>query len=257
MASTSETGHANNVALFNELITICKGFGSRYKPALKKLELASVTAQAKEGEMLQAALNKAIAPRTTAVAKKDKAFEGMSKRVTRALSAYKSCKPLPGELHSAQTIARLIKGEKGNGKKTPDKEPKDVTEGPVPKGAGNEQSDDKSNSRMGVDSRVENLNRFIEGLVSSGVYVTNEEEITIAALTDYSNTLKVLSKAVTEAEQPEGEARKLRDAALYTPDTGILDIAQGMKDYVKSAFGTRSPEYKAVARIQFKRPKKG
>jgi hypothetical protein len=244
------------VAKFTELITVCKGFGSRYKPALKELELGNVASQAKEAEKLQSALNKAIAPRTTAVANKDKAFEGMSKRVTRVLSAYKSCRPLPGELSSAQTIAKLIKGENGkNGKAK--KGAAEMTEAPEQEGTGSEQTKDRSNSRMGVDTRIENLNRLIEGLVSSGVYVTNEEDLTIAGLTGYANTLKVLSEAVTEAERPEAEARKLRDAALYTPDTGVVDIAQSMKNYVKSVFGTGSPEYKAVTRIQFKRPKKG
>jgi hypothetical protein len=253
MASFSETGHAKNIALFKALLIICKGLGTRYKPAPKRLQLETITPQAEEAETLQAALNKTIAPRTTAVAQKDKAFEGLSKRITRSLSAFKSCKPLPGELQSAQTIAKTIKGENGK-KKKGDKTKSEATE---PKAEeANQAGKERSNSRMSEDTRVENLNRLIETFSSSGVYATNEEDITLAALTQYAATLKQLTEAVTVAEQPESDARKLRDEALYKEKTGIVDVGQDIKDYIKSAFGASSPEYKAVTRIQFKRPKK-
>jgi hypothetical protein len=46
-------------------------------------------------------------------------------------------------------------------------------------------------------------------------------------------------------------ARMARNTLLYTKNTGLVDVALGVKLYVKSAFGATSPEYKSISDIQF------
>lgn len=238
MGSKSETGHARNVALFTDLINICKGFGERYKPARNDLKINALTDLATTVEQLQSELNKAIPVSISAVAAKDKEFKKLSKLVTRALSAFKSSAPLPGQFSNAQTIAKEIKGE-NNKKKT--------------NGNEEEQVPHHSVSRLSMDSRIENLSRLIELLAKSGVYSPNEEELKLETLTAYASTLKSLSEQVVIAERPEFEARTNRNKALYASDTGLVEIGNAVRDYVKSVFGARSPEYKAVLRIKFRK----
>jgi hypothetical protein len=43
MASTSETGHAKNVANFEDLISFVTGYGATYNPTKVPIKLASLT----------------------------------------------------------------------------------------------------------------------------------------------------------------------------------------------------------------------
>ena len=43
MASTSETGHAKNIANFQDLISFCQGYGATYNPTKESLENTPTT----------------------------------------------------------------------------------------------------------------------------------------------------------------------------------------------------------------------
>ncbi len=45
MASTSETGHAKNVATFEDLISFCTAYGATYNPSKAALKLPALTTQ--------------------------------------------------------------------------------------------------------------------------------------------------------------------------------------------------------------------
>ena len=45
MASTTETGHAKNVATFEDLISFCTGYGATYNPSKVVLKLPALTTQ--------------------------------------------------------------------------------------------------------------------------------------------------------------------------------------------------------------------
>jgi hypothetical protein len=42
-----------------------------------------------------------------------------------------------------------------------------------------------------------------------------------------------------------------RDQLLYGEETGMVDVAMDVKNYVKSVFGAISPQYKQVSRLRF------
>ena len=44
MASTSETGHAKNIANFQDLISFCEGYGSTYNPTKEGLKIPQLQA---------------------------------------------------------------------------------------------------------------------------------------------------------------------------------------------------------------------
>jgi hypothetical protein len=43
---------------------------------------------------------------------------------------------------------------------------------------------------------------------------------------------------------------------LFTDVTGLVDVAMGVKKYIKSAFGATSVQYKSVSGIHFRKIKK-
>ena len=57
--------------------------------------------------------------------------------------------------------------------------------------------------------------------------------------------------AVINATTDLSNARINRNKVLYFKSTGLYDIAQEVKKYVKSVFGASSPQYKQVSKIKF------
>ena len=53
------------------------------------------------------------------------------------------------------------------------------------------------------------------------------------------------------AEVAYSNARITRDNLLYSKDSGLVDVAMDVKNYVKSIFGATSPEYANVSDIEF------
>ena len=104
---------------------------------------------------------------------------------------------------------------------------------------------------MSYDSRIENFNKLIILLASVPMYMPNEEELKITALTDTYNDLKSKNMAVVSAEITLNNARIARNTVMYQDNIGLVDIATDIKTYIKSLFGTQSPQYKLVSGIRF------
>ncbi|HMV91461.1 MAG TPA: hypothetical protein PKA40_17575, partial [Cyclobacteriaceae bacterium] len=57
--------------------------------------------------------------------------------------------------------------------------------------------------------------------------------------------------AVINANTALSNARIARDKALYDSPAGLFDNAQAVKVYVKSVYGTKSPQLKQVSALRF------
>jgi hypothetical protein len=64
-------------------------------------------------------------------------------------------------------------------------------------------------------------------------------------------TLATQNTAVIDATTALSNARIARNHTLYDEKTGLYDIAQEVKKYVKSVFGATSEEYKQIRKIKF------
>jgi hypothetical protein len=102
-----------------------------------------------------------------------------------------------------------------------------------------------------IDSRIINFNKLIRLLSLIELYRPNETELTIAGLDTKLTQLKLLNANSVAADTALDSARWDRNAILYKPDSGLVDVALSVKMYVKSVFGASSPQYKAVSDIIF------
>ena len=108
---------------------------------------------------------------------------------------------------------------------------------------------------MGFDSRLDNLFKLIQLLLSIPEYNPNEEELKIAYLNTLMEDLKLKNAAVIEKTIPLSNARISRNNILYKDDTGLCDMAMNVKTYLKSLFGPTSLEYKQISSLSFKKIK--
>lgn len=112
MASTSETGHAKNVANFEKLIIFVEGYGTTYNPTqtlIKLTELQKVHAKAQTDLKNLYTTSETLTP---AINARQIAFEPLSKLTTRTVSALDASGATDKTVADAKTYARKIKGER-------------------------------------------------------------------------------------------------------------------------------------------------
>ena len=115
----------------------------------------------------------------------------------------------------------------------------------------NESQKSISASQMSYDSRIENLSKLIILLTNEPLYAPNENDLKVVALNTLLNQLKITNTAVINVTTPISNARLNRNKILYLAVTGLYDIQNEVKKYVKSVYGATSPEYKQISNIKF------
>ncbi|HUX58644.1 MAG TPA: hypothetical protein VMV77_16860 [Bacteroidales bacterium] len=80
MASTTETGHAKNVANFDELISSVLGYGTAYNPSKGSIKVEALQSLSDTAKNVISGVNAA----------REAAFAPLSKLVTRVLNALKA-----------------------------------------------------------------------------------------------------------------------------------------------------------------------
>ena len=243
MASTSETGHAKNVANFEKLVAETSAFGTAFNPSKAALKLAELNTQLVTARAAVAAVNSAEPAYKNAVSARDAAFAPLGKLITRINNALKASDTTTQEDESALTLVRKLQGRRATAKKTEDEKKAAAAEG--------KEIVEISSSQMSFDSRLENFDRLIKLLSSIPAYTPNEADLKVEALTALYNDLKAKNMAVINAETPLSTARIARNEVLYKQNTGIVDISVDVKNYVKSVFGATSPQYKLISNLKF------
>ena len=82
MPSTSETGHAKNVANFRSLIAFVTGYGATYNPSKNALKLAQLNSLANTGDTNLADIITKNTAYNTAVNNRIAAFDGLKQFAT-------------------------------------------------------------------------------------------------------------------------------------------------------------------------------
>jgi len=90
MASTSETGHAKNLANLDALITNVSNFGAIYNPSKAAIKVTALQSYATSCRTSLTGVNTAIAAYGNAVAAREIAYNPVSKLVTRIINALKA-----------------------------------------------------------------------------------------------------------------------------------------------------------------------
>jgi len=75
MASTTETGHAKNVANFDDLISFITGYGTAFNPSKASIKLTALQTLSTSAKNAINAVNAAFPAYSNAVAAREAAFE--------------------------------------------------------------------------------------------------------------------------------------------------------------------------------------
>ena len=112
MASTSETGHAKNVANFSILITSCASYGAKYNPSNANLVLANLNSIYANADAIIDSLNTAEEAYTSALGARRAEFETLKPFATRLLNAYLATNTTKEKKATAKSINVKLQGQK-------------------------------------------------------------------------------------------------------------------------------------------------
>jgi hypothetical protein len=149
-------------------------------------------------------------------------------------------------IDDANTVNIKIQGRRANGK---------AVAKPAREGQPVQEVNNISVSQQSFDNQVDNFAKLTQTLTAETLYKPNEVELQVATLNTLLTDLKTKNKAVITATAGLSNARIARDKVLYADATGLYDIAQAVKQYIKSLYGASSPQYNQVSGIKFTIPR--
>lgn len=245
MAQSYETGHAKNVANFESLISFAKGYSTEYNPSRDSITVEALETILSNAKASIIDIDNVLPNSSNAVAARESAFAPLSKIITRVNNAVKATDTTKQVDENVQTLVRKLKGIRASAKISDEVKKQLEEEG--------KEVNQNSASQMSYDNRLENLYKLLMLLNSIPQYKPNEEDLKISTLTALYEDLKVKNLAVINTNTPLSNARIARNKIMNTDFTGLVDIAFDTKTYIKSVFGTTSPEYKQVSKLVFKK----
>ena len=239
MASTSETGHAKNVANFQDLIEFVTGYGTTYNPSKNSLKLPQLIALKASADTN---LTDVITKNTNynnKVNERITAFSGLKSLSTRLVNALQTTDATNETIGNAKTFNRKMQGKKASSSQTP-------TDPNTPAPA------TISTSQQSYDQLIQHLTGLTSVLEAETSYTPNETDLQVATIQAKIADLTAKNTAVATAYTSISNSRIARNETLYTSATSLVETANEVKKYIKSVFGASSPQFAQVKGIQFK-----
>ena len=170
MASTSETGHAKNVANLEDLISFCTGFGATYNPSKTELQIPKLKALLSTAQL---ALNETTSSENAfnnATNSRMNAFKPLKSLGTRLVNALDATDASDATVKDAKTINKKLQGQRATPK-------------PIADPTGTNPGDKSiSTSQQSYDQQIEHFSKLVDLLSSDSNYAPNETELKVPAL---------------------------------------------------------------------------
>lgn len=235
MASTSEKGHAKNIANAALIINYATQFGANYNPSNGKIKVNNLQtvldlARTKFQETLDL-----IPPYTLAVNNRENVFAPLNKKVSAVRKVLKATEGVtPNLMDDYQTISRRLSGAR--------------------KKAINPNNEDAvyySTSQLSYDQRASNFNQLINLLKNVPNYSPNETQFQIATLEAERDEMLAATNSVNNAYIPLTNARTNRNEVMYLGNDNLFDIFMTAKTYLQTIVQKKSTVYRAISQLKF------
>ena len=236
MPSTSEVGHAKNVANLQKLTEQVTVY-SLYNPPIDNIKVANLqnlytTASTKLSEVE----DKRNANKN-AITLRQKTFKNLKSTCTKIINHLDILGLPQGTIDQAKSLNRTIQGGQKKAATPPEE--------------GKEETKTASTSRQSYTQQADNFGILLQLLSTIPTYNPNEDDLKLTNLNTYKDSLVSSTQSVDQTEAELNNKLIERDQLLYAEGTGLYSIAQNIKKYVKSIYGATSPEYANISSIEF------
>ena len=241
MASTSETGHAKNIANFQDLISFCIGYGTAYNPSKESLKITQLQALY---QLAQEKLNATKTQKTAfdnATNERRNTFANLKPLATKIINAFTVSGADALAINNAKSVNKKLQG-------TSSKKPTTASSTPLEgKVEGN-----ISTSQQSYDRLIDHFANLIQVLEQNTNYTPNETELQVDTLQTILTEIQTKNTNLINAYTGYSNAMIDRNQTLYNPLSGLVQTSKEVKQYIKSVFGANSPQYKQVSSLEFK-----
>lgn len=232
MAETSDVKFLN---VAGKHLTMFKAAGARWNHPDSALSIVNLQKMLDEGYPVAENVFSKVAPFNIVINNRQAAYAKIDPTVRASRRYLKSTSATTAEIADINTIINKLLAPSGRKKETldPNKPAAEVEQG-------------NSTSHRSYDARQGNLIALRHALAALAAYDTNETNINIAAYDALIAEIEAANQAVNDAYAEAFNAWNKRDAKLYDDSNSILEIFRRAKEYYKSLFEPKSPEYKAI-----------
>lgn len=159
----------------------------------------------------------------------------MSTRIVNALDALSVNKKI---VDDAKSINTKIQGKRAKQPAAPSADSKTKT---------------VSVSQLSIDNQIAFFSQLIDLLLQEPNYLVNEPDLQLVNLQAKLEELKTTNSAVINQVTAYNAALMNRNNFINAQDTGVVDVSQDVKKYVKSLLGTDNHQYKQITKIGFRK----
>ena len=246
MSTSNETGQMKNVANFRQLISFCTAYGVKYTPIKDDLILMNLTLKHNQAEAVIEQAKLAKVALNDAINERQILFEPLKKLTTRVISSLKVSGASKEKIKDALEISRKIHGKRATPLKA-----NGSSNGNDTHEAETVETKNISVSQQSYDMLISHLQHLIQILATEVNYNPIENELKLSSLSQYRSDLQQVSARVVNAYTANVNARLHRDVVLFDRTTGLNPVALEVKEYVRSAFGSRSPQSRQIGSLRF------
>ena len=243
MPAYYETGHAKNVANFQDLIAFVTGYGATYNPTKNALKLPQLNTLFTSSQNTLADVVTKNTAYNNSVNARIATFDGFRALCTRLVNSLQTTDATGEKIADAKGFNRKIQGQRSTKVAT-------IVDPTTPAPT------TISTSHQSYDQLIQHFAGLISVLQSEPTYAPNENDLKIATLTAKQADMTTKNTALATAYTAVSNSRIARDKILYKDITGLVPIATDVKKYIKAVFGASSAEYRQVKSIEFTKPKK-
>lgn len=236
MPSTSEVGHAKNVANLQKLTEQVKVY-TLYNPPIDNLKVANLQTLYNNASTKLAEVEEKRNANKNAITIRQNTFENLKPICTKIINHLDILGLPKGTIDQAKSLNRTIQGGQKKAATPPEE--------------GKEETKTVSTSRQSYTQQAENFGILLQLLGTISAYHPNEDDLKLTNLNTHKDSLMSSTQSVDQTESELNNKLIERDQLLYADATGLYSIAQNVKKYVKSIYGATSPEYANVSSIEF------
>jgi hypothetical protein len=251
MASTTETGHARNVANFQNLVNAVANMGDAYKPTNDLIKLPALQKKLASSQAANSAVKDPLAQYNRVVSERAGLFQPLNGRTTQLLAIFQGTDALQQVKDFAKTTANKIRGSKGKAKQEAPPPPADEDPNAPPSEV--KEEGNHSVSQRSFVMQTDNFETFIGILAAEPSYKPAEENLQVATLQALLASMKAHNNSVDISFKALKKVRTVRNTEFYTAKTGLVDVALAVKNYTKGAFSTKDERYKGIKGLKFAR----
>lgn len=246
--------HAQQVAAWGKLLGLCNTLGDSYKPSKDSMKGTALENLLHESENQVTAVHKAEAVLANAISERQQAFHQLPFIGTRVVNALEALGPPLEHLNNVNRIRKRFRTQALYTSRGTAQESSPGGQAGQTNGGTENSSETVSRKRAQGDlnSKIDNMQLLINHLENGPPYATSEDDITIEGLKQFLVALRQKNETVLQAQRELQQTKLKRDEMLYGKN-GMHNIARMVKRYVHSVYGFKSPQFKTISKIKFKK----